>query len=87
MSGYLTPMLLTTGVAAANEWYNTGNPIDSIKPLVLGGIATSLLGLFNQIPGMSGACTGIGWIAFVGLMVGNAQTPSPVTNLLKITGQ
>ena len=82
--GYLTPMLLTTGVSFVNHWYNT-NSID-LKILLEGGIATGLLALFNNIPGFSGVSTGIAWIAFVAMMIGPIQNPSPAANLLKITG-
>lgn len=85
MSGYLTPMLLTTGVSFVNKWYNTGS-LD-LRILLEGGIATGLLALANNIPGASGVTTGIAWIAFVALMIGPVQSPSPVDNLLKITGQ
>jgi len=84
MSGYLAPMVITTGVSFGNELYNTGNW--DFKILVMGAIATGILGLVNQIPGMSGVATGIGWLAFTGEMLGAIQNPSPVDNLLKITG-
>lgn len=82
---YLTPMLLTIGISEANHVYNTG-ALD-LKILVLGGIATGILGIVNNIDGFSGVTTGIAWVAFAGMMLGTAQKPSPVDNLLKITGK
>lgn len=87
MASYLTPYLVVTGVAAANEFYNTKSPESAIKPLVMGGIATALASLLANIPQMDGVIQGIGWLAFVGLMISPVQKPSPVDNLLKITGQ
>lgn len=84
--GYLTPMLLIMGVSAANELYNTRNPLDCVKPLVAGGLATGLLALMNNVPGFSGVTQGIAWVAFIGLLVAPIQNPSPAENLLKITG-
>jgi hypothetical protein len=81
---YLTPMLLTTGVSFANHWYNT-NSVD-IKILVAGGIATGILGIFSNIPGFSDVAAGIAWTAFAAMMIAPIQKPSPVQNLLKITG-
>lgn len=84
MSGYLTPMLLVTGVSFANHWYNTKTP--DIKILLEGGIATALLALFSNIPGASGLATGIAWVAFAGMLIAPIQNPSPAQNLLKIVG-
>lgn len=82
--GYLTPMLLVTGVSFANKWYNTQTP--DLKILLDGGIATALLALANNIPGVGGLTTGIAWVAFVAMMVAPIQKPTPADNLLKITG-
>lgn len=84
MSGYLAPMLALVGVSEANHLYNTGQ--FDLKIPVMGGVACALLALFSEIPGMSGACQGIAWVAFVAMCVTPVQNPSPVTNLLKITG-
>lgn len=85
-SDFITPYLLTTGVAAANAWYNSGNPAKAIKPLVMGGIATSLAALFSNAQGMGPVMKNIGWIAFIAVMISPVQKPSPTDNLLKITG-
>lgn len=82
---YLTPMLLLTGISAANEFYNTGNPVKMVKPLVAGGIATGILAVFSNIPGWSPVTGKIAWIAFIGTMIGPVQKPSPLDNLTKIT--
>lgn len=84
MSGYLTPVLLVTGVSFANDWLNTNSP--DIKILLAGGIATGVAALISTIPGVSGAVTGIAWIAFVGMMIAPIQNPTPAQNLLKISG-
>jgi hypothetical protein len=85
MSGYLTPMLLVTGISFANDWYNTKD-ID-IKILVDGGIATAILGLANMIPSAQPVTTAIAWLAFTGFMLVNPSGGnSPVQNILKITG-
>ncbi len=82
--GYLTPMLLVTGVSFTNHWYNTGKP--DLKILLEGGIATAILALFNNVPGLDGVTAGIAWTAFIGMMIGPVQNPSPAQNLLKIAG-
>ena len=84
MNNYLTPMLLVTGTSFANNWYNTGS-VD-LKILLEGGIATGILALVNNIPGASGVTAGIAWIAFVAVMIGPVQNPSPLQNILKLTG-
>jgi hypothetical protein len=81
---YITPMLLLTGISFANDWYNKGS-VD-LKILVEGGLATGVLAIVNNIPGMSPVTTGIAWVAFVGLMIAPVQNPSPLQNLLKLTG-
>jgi hypothetical protein len=83
---YLTPMLLTVGVSVGNSWYNSGGQSIDIKALLAGGIATGLLGLLNNIPGMASVTTGIAWVAFVAIMVGPVQHPSPLDNLSTIVG-
>lgn len=80
----VTPMLILTGVSFANRWYVTGQ-VD-VKILVEGGIATALLALVAQIPGMGPVATGIAWIALVAVSITPAQNPSPAQTLLKITG-
>lgn len=84
MSDYLTPMLLLTGISFANNWYNTGSV--NLKILLEGGIATGVLGIVNNIPGMPPVTAGIAWVAFVALMIAPVQNPSPLDNLLKLTG-
>jgi hypothetical protein len=84
MSGYLTPILLTTGVSFANDFYNTGTP--DIKILLAGGIAAAIAALVSNVPAAGEAVTGIAWIAFVGFMIAPIQSPTPVANLLKISG-
>lgn len=85
-SGYLTPMLLLTGVSYANHLYNTGDPKD-VKILVMGGIATGILALFSNVKGFAPVATQLGWVAFIAVTISPVQKPSPVQNLLKITGQ
>jgi hypothetical protein len=77
-------MLALGGVSYANNWYNTGNPLD-VKPLVFAGIGLLFLELFAAIPGMEPVATALGWTAFVGMCLSPVQNPSPVTNLLSIT--
>lgn len=84
MSGYITPMLLVTGVSFANHWYNT-NQIDLKIPLE-GAIATLILGLVSNIDGFSDVAAGIAWVAFVAVMIAPVQKPPPIQNLLKIIG-
>lgn len=84
MSGYLTPMLLTVGVSEGNNFYNTG-ALD-IKILVLGGVATGILALVSNIPGMAPVTAGLAWVAFTASVVAPIQSPSPAQNLLKIAG-
>ena len=80
-------MLLLTGVSAANEWYNNPkSPLNAVKPLVMGGIATGILAVFSNIPEFGQVATGIAWLAFVALMISPVQNPSPVDNLTKILG-
>ena len=85
MSSPLTPMIALGGVSYVNHWYNTKNPAD-IKPLLFAGIAGLLLSAFGTIPGMNDTATLLGWTAFAGMMIAPVQKPSPVENLLKITG-
>lgn len=84
MAGYLTPMLLVTGISFANHWYNT-KQVD-LKILLEGGIATGLAGIVNNIPGMESVTAGIAWVAFAALMIAPVQKPSPAQNLLQLTG-
>ena len=85
MSGPIAPVLALSGVAYANNWYNTGNPLD-VKPLLFGGLAALTLELFAAIPGMEPAATALGWLAFIGMLISPVQNPSPLDNLLKISG-
>lgn len=86
MAGYVTPMVAVTGISFGNEWYNSGS--FDWKILLEGAVATTLLGLFAQIPDMEPAAAAIGWLAFTGLMLANPDGKnSPVQNLLKITGK
>jgi hypothetical protein len=84
MSGVVTPMLLITGISEANHFYNTGT-VD-VKILVAGGIATGLLALLGEIPGVAPVAAGIAWVGVVGSLIAPIQSPSPAQNLLKITG-
>ena len=83
-SGVITPVLVTTGVAFANHWYNT-NQLD-LKIPVAGGIAALIGAGISQIPGMAPVIAAIGWLAFVGVLIAPVQNPSPIANLQKITG-
>lgn len=85
MSGPLAPMLVLGGVSYANNWYNTSNPLD-IKPLLFAGIAGLLLEAGAAIPGGEPVATAFGWLAVIGFFLSPVQNPSPVQNLLKITG-
>lgn len=77
-------MLLVTGVSFGNEWYNSGS--FDWKILIEGAVATTILALFAQIPGMEPAAAAIGWLAFTGLLLANPSgANSPVQNLLKIS--
>ena len=81
-SGPLAPVLLLSGAAYANNWYNTGNPTD-VKPLLFGALA----GLFLELiaaAGFGDAATALGWTAFAGMLISPVQHPSPVQNLLNI---
>jgi hypothetical protein len=79
------PVIALSGVAYANNWYNTKDVTD-IKPLLFGAIAGLILELLAAIPGMGPAATALGWTAFAGSLIGPVQKPSPVQNLLKISG-
>jgi hypothetical protein len=81
---YLTPMLLLTGASFANHWYNTSAP--DLRILVGGGIATGLLALASNVPGMAPVTAGIAWLAFAAVMIAPVQKPSPLDNVLKIIG-
>jgi hypothetical protein len=85
MAGPIAPILALGAVSYANNWYNTGNALD-VKPLLFSGIAGLFLELFAAIPGMEGVATLIGWSAFIGMSISPVQNPSPVENLLKLTG-
>lgn len=88
MSGVLTGYMATVGVSLVNEFYNKGTSDISgeIKIVVLGGIAIALADLVAQIPDMAAPVQLFGWLAFAGLLLSNAQSPSPIENLLSITG-
>jgi hypothetical protein len=81
----LTPVIALGIVSYANQWYNTKNVTD-VKPLLFAGIAGLLLEAFAAIPGMAPAATALGWTAFIGMLISPVQSPSPVQNLLTITG-
>jgi hypothetical protein len=85
MSGPVTPMLVLGGISYANNWYNTGDAAD-VKPLLFAGIAAALLSLAADIPGFEPVATLLGWTALIAATIGPVQHPSPVQNLLKITG-
>lgn len=80
-------MVVLGGVSYANNVYNqnfTSKGYLDIKPLLFAGISALLLEGFAQIPGMRPAATLLGWTAFVGMLIGPVQKPSPMDNLLKI---
>lgn len=81
----LTPVIALGVTSYANNWYNTGNAAD-VKPLLFAGISGLFLGAFAAIPGMEPAATLLGWTAFIGMMISPVQNPSPVQNLVKISG-
>lgn len=83
-SGPVTPMLILTGISFANHWYNTGS-VD-LKILVEGGVATALLALAAEAPGLRPVAGAIAWLALVAVTIAPVQKPTPVQNLLKITG-
>lgn len=85
MSGPLAPVVTLGVVSYANQWYNGGSATD-VKPLLFAGVAGLILEGLAAIPGMAPAATGIGWLAFIGMMIGPVQNPSPLQNLLKLTG-
>lgn len=85
MSQVLAPAITLGVISYANNWYNTGNPAN-VKPLVFAGIAGLILEGFARIPGMEPTAAAIGWLAVLGLLLSPVQKPSPVQNLLKITG-
>lgn len=84
MSSVITPVLATTGVAFANKWYNTGQP--DLKIPVAGAIAAAIGSLIGSIPDLNPVMTAIGWLSFVAVLITPVQTPSPLTNIQKITG-
>lgn len=82
--GPATPILILTGVSFSNKWYNTGS-VD-LKILVEGGIAAAILAFAAEIPGFGPVATGIAWIALAATLISPVQSPTPVQNILKITG-
>lgn len=82
----VVPMVALGAVSYANNWYNTGNIAD-VKPLLFAGIGALLLEGFATIPGNAPTATFLGWVAFIGMLISPVQKPSPVENLLKLTGQ
>jgi hypothetical protein len=80
----ITPVLITTGVAFANNFYNTG-AVD-LKIPVAGAIAALIGSAISAVPGLAPVMTGIGWLAFVAILIAPVQNPSPIQNLTKITG-
>jgi hypothetical protein len=81
----ITPAVAIGVVSYANQWYNTGNAAD-VKPLLFAGVAGLLLSAFGALPGMESTAVLLGWTAFIGMLISPVQNPSPVQNLLKITG-
>lgn len=81
----IAPMVALGVTSYANNWYNTGNAID-IKPLVFAGVAGLVLEGVAALPGAEPVATAIGWLAFIGFLLSPIQNPSPVQNLLKISG-
>lgn len=86
MAGVLAPVVALGVTSYANNWYNTGNAAD-VKPLLFAGIAGLFLELAAAIPGMEPVAALLGWTAFTGFCIAPVQDPSPVQNLLKITGK
>jgi hypothetical protein len=84
-SGPIAPILALGGVSYVNNLYNTKNPAD-VKPLLFAALAGLILELVAAIPGAEPAATALGWTAFVGMLISPVQNPSPVQNLLKISG-
>jgi len=80
----ITPVLATTAVAFANDWYNTKS-VD-LKIPVAGAIAAAVGAGISQVPGLAPVMTAIGWLAFVAVLIAPVQNPPPVTNLQKIIG-
>lgn len=85
-NGPLTPVVALGVVSYVNNWKNTGNALD-VKPLLFAGIAGLLLEGFAAIPNMEATATALGWTAFVGMLIAPIQNPSPVQNLIALTGQ
>src|SRR5271155_4690966 len=83
-SGVIVPVLATTAVAFVNHWYNT-NTVD-LKIPAAGAVAAVVGAGISQIPGLAPVMTAIGWLAFVAVLITPVQTPSPITNIQKITG-
>lgn len=84
-SGPIAPILALSGTAYVNNWYNTKNALD-VKPLLFGALAGLLLELIAAVPGAEPAATALGWTAFVAMLISPIQNPSPLDNLLKISG-
>jgi hypothetical protein len=84
-SGPIAPILALGGVSYVNNLYNTKNAAD-VKPLLFAALAGLILELVAAIPGAEPAATALGWTAFVGMLISPVQNPSPVQNLLKISG-
>lgn len=83
-SGVIVPVLVTTGVAFVNDWYNTKS-VD-LKIPVAGAIAAAVGAGLSQIPGFAPVMTAIGWLAFIGVLIAPVQSPTPLDNLTRITG-
>jgi len=83
-SSYVTPILLTAGMTAANDWYQ-GKGVN-FKALLGGGIAVGIAAVLAEIPGMAPVVAGIAWIAFVAALVVPAQQgqKTPLDTLLSI---
>src|ERR1700722_18460438 len=92
-SSPVTPMVVLGGVSYANNWYNdsrmgqgTSAAFD-VKPLLFAGIGGLFLSALGAIPGWEPVATAIGWLAVVGFFIAPIQNPSPINNILAITGQ
>ena len=87
MSSSTGPILLTGGIAYANQVFGNGHsPASEIRILLATGIAAGGLALLSEVPGFAGFATGLAWVAFITMMIAPFGGASPVQNLTKVTG-